>query len=919
MSYSSGAAVRAALMLLLMMAGHTVLETARDSLFLARVPVAQLPFTYLSIALAALAASELHGRLQARADVRQVLALTLLIGALGALGFWHVFAAHASWAPHALYVWIAVTATLAVAQFWLLLSEWFTVTDAKRLYPLISAGGLAGAMLGGAIARAVSARYGDVALLGVGAGLFLLAAGAVRAGVCPRRSHEPMAATNLAPSDAASPASRRDLRTQRYLRRLLALTLLSSIAATLLDYLFKAEVARSVPDIELGRFFGSLNMWLNAAALLIQFVLAPRLLGGLGVGRALQTLPAVLLLVLLGASWLPGLLFVLALRGTDGTLRYSLHRNTLELLYLPLSTGARARWKTLVDALGQRGGQALGSLVILACLALPDAARPVPFLLGASVIGWLYLAATMERHYLALFRAKIKAGAIETRAEVPALDLRALESLIAALGSEDDNEVLATIDLLVDYDRAHVIPVLLLYHPSPAVVIRTLDVLASTGRSDFAGAARRLLTRDAGEQDDAVRAAAMLALARHMLPAELRAELNSALPQAARAAVLTALIARGLDVGGAYARETARGCESGADGALRLAFARAFYLQANRFCLPYLPRLLVAAPPELELEVARIMRVLPDTANVPHLLQMLDNRRARSLARDALLATGPSALQALASALVDAAALPRPLRAHLPRSISRFDTPEATDYLLNQLERETDGWVRFKIIRGLGQLRKHMADPARTRRAQVEARQNLLRATRFLAWRVASERDRTREPRLVTAGGDLLLAALRDKQAHAVDRAVRLLGLAHAPHLIHDIRRALAGSDPRRRAESLEVLVHAAPPDIARALTALLDDRDDALRLARAAEALHERIATTDYQGRLEIMLADESEAVRSVAAYHVGELGIEPLAAPLDAAESKSSRLSRDVLARVSRRVSEGLPPPAAVVRVRS
>jgi hypothetical protein len=917
----SSTALSAAVTLLVMMAGHTVLETARDSLFLARVPVAQLPFTYLGIALAALFASELHARLRLRANPRRVLAVTLVVGALGALCFMRLFSAHAAWAPQALYVWIAVTATLAMAQFWLLLSEWFTVTDAKRLYPIISAGGLLGAMSGGALARAASTRYGDLSLLAIGAGLFALAAATVGATSCPVLDQD--AATpepNIAPSDAANSATRRDLRSERYLRRLLLLALLSSVAATLLDYLFKAQVVRSVPNAELGRFFGGVNVGLNGAALLVQFVLAPRLLSGFGVGRALPMLPGALLLALLGASWLPGLLFVLALRGADGTLRHSLYRSAVELLYLPLSTAARARWKTLVDALGQRGGQALGSLVILGCLAFSSPGRPMLLLFGGCVVAWLYLAATMETPYLSLFRAKIKAGAIETRAEVPALDLRALESLVAALGSDNDDEVLATIDLLVDYDRARVIPALLLYHPSRPVVIRTLDVLASAGRSDFTGAARRLLARTSDGEDDEVRAAAMLALARHMLASELRAELDSSLPVAVRAAVLSALLARDLDSVGAYAAEAKRGCDAQADPATRLSFARAFRLQAHPFCLPMLPGLLVSAAPLLELEVARIMVAVPDAANVPHLVRMLDKRHVRQVARDALVAVGPPALQALGAAFA-APDLSRRLRAHLPRSISRFDSPAAADCLLDQLESESDGWVRFKVIRGLGQMRQYMSDTARMRRALAQARHNLSRATHFLAWRLASERDHAREPRLATPGGALLLAALRDKEAHAIDRAVRLVGLSHAAHMIHDIRRALAGPDPRRRADSLEVLVHQAPIEIARALTALLHGvggAEDALRLARATEALHERIQITDYQARLEIMLADESEAVRSVAAYHVGELGIEQLAASFAQAAGRSSELSSDVYARVSQLLGDGLQPGPMAARAR-
>jgi HEAT repeat protein len=169
-------------------------------------------------------------------------------------------------------------------------------------------------------------------------------------------------------------------------------------------------------------------------------------------------------------------------------------------------------------------------------------------------------------------------------------------------------------------------------------------------------------------------------------------------------------------------------------------------------------------------------------------------------------------------------------------------------------------------------------------------------------------------------GGELLIAALLDKELHAVDRAVRIVGLSIAPDVIHDIRRALAGNDRRRRADSIEVLVHEAPPDIARALSALLDDSPDLVRLARAAEALHEPIATGDYEARLELMLADESEAVRSVAAYHVGELGLTRLEPSFTNAAQRSSELSSDVFTRVARMLSRAaagepvLQPLAAI-----
>ena len=101
----------ACLLLAIMMAGHALLETARDSLFLARLPVNQLPWTYGAVAVAALLAVELNRRALAILGHRPMLTLTLVAGAFGNLMFMRVFRAGAAWTPHAFFVWTAVVAT----------------------------------------------------------------------------------------------------------------------------------------------------------------------------------------------------------------------------------------------------------------------------------------------------------------------------------------------------------------------------------------------------------------------------------------------------------------------------------------------------------------------------------------------------------------------------------------------------------------------------------------------------------------------------------------------------------------------------------------------------------------------------------------------------------------------------------------
>ena len=93
-----------ALLLLVMVAGYSVLETARDSLFLARLPVSQLPWTYAAVAIAALLAAELNRWARASVGHRLLLTLTLAAGGLGNLMFMRLFRVGATWMPHAFFV-----------------------------------------------------------------------------------------------------------------------------------------------------------------------------------------------------------------------------------------------------------------------------------------------------------------------------------------------------------------------------------------------------------------------------------------------------------------------------------------------------------------------------------------------------------------------------------------------------------------------------------------------------------------------------------------------------------------------------------------------------------------------------------------------------------------------------------------------
>jgi len=872
-----------------LMTAHSLLETARDALFLTRLPASQLPWAYLAIAALALLVARVNRSLPARWNKPRLLVWTLSAMAAGTAGFWVLFGMGGAFTPHAFYVWTGVVATVAVVQFWLLLGEVFTVTEAKRLYASIAAGGVLGAIAGSGLSELLlhwlTARH----LLLAGAAFLAFA------GLLPRicNQSDQGACRGAGRESRSDRAAGLESRPRAYLHKLMLVTVSSTVALTLVDFVFKSEVARLVPAADLGPFFARFYLALNVLALAVQLVLSPRLLRTLGANRSLLALPLLLGFGAVGLAVAAGLAPVLLLKAADGTLRHTLHRSAMEVLYLPLSRAVRSHCKGIIEAVGQRGGQALASLGILGGLALGASPVHLALALGVAATLWIVAVLGMKRLYLDLFRSHLREGAIETRIDVPELDLYSLETLVSTLNSESDDEVLATLDLLGAYRKHNVIPVLLLYHPSSAVVIKTLDLLVDGGRTDFGSVAKRLLDHD----DLEVRAAAMRSLATVLPEADLRHAAGDQAEPVVRSAALVGLIARGADPGDSLAQELEHCARTDMDH--RRAVVRAIRYQRDRRFAPLLVRLTDQADPSLQGEIAHAMGVLGSVDLAPPLIGMIGHRASRNAARGALARIGSAALDAVEHAL-RSAETPRKTRIHIPNTLARIQHPQSIEVLLRALPDERDGLVRFKMIRALERLR-HLVPEANVDREQVRSliAASIDRAIKMLDWTVATRLSQQQDQALATPGGDLLLAVLLEKHHNALDRAIRLASLLDPEEDFRLIHLGLRSQNRRLRAESVELLEATVDPRIAAGLIALVDEAPDEERLTRAVAATGYRPDRLDYPGRLRTMLSDGSEAVRCVAAYHVGELDLSELHDPLREARTEAPRHLSDIIDR--------------------
>lgn len=851
--------------LLAFVASYQLLETARDALFLASIPATRLPWVYLGIAVVALGVTEFQLRYARGVRPRVVLGAWMGLASAVTFGFWWWHDALGNGGLYAVAIWSGVVTSLVLVHFWTLLGDLFTISQAKRLYGLIGAGSVVGAILGSALATWLASRWpAQILLLAASVGFALTAA-------LPLGFRDP----GPAPSDDADAdpggapsllSAARLVGDDPYARRLLVLLFSVAGTLTLVDFLFKSIVAAEVPAAELGAFFASVALALNLLSLVSQVVLVGFLLRRFDVHAALSVLPALMALGGAGVLVLGGLPAALLLKGADGSLRYSLQRTATELLFVPLRAEVRSRIKAFVDVAGQRGGQAFASLLILALAAVGAPLTVAAVLLVVASGLWLSAVFELRVHYLNIFRRRLRAGEVST-SDFPELDVASLETLILALGSDNANEVVAALEVLAREERARLVPTFILFHPTASVVERALTLFTQQRRASAVPAIDRLLHHPEAR----VRAAAVGARAALAPDAALLTDLfdSDASPEV-RAAVAVNLL-----VEGAMSEEEARGnvdaiLEMGPDSA-RIALADAIGRRAAAGFDAVLERLIESQAPAVRVAAIRAMGAVGSEGSLPLIIAALGPEATRPAAREVLAGMGAAAFAALERALNDRE-LPEVVRWTLPATIARLNPARAAALLLQQLPDESSGMVRYRIILALEAMT--LRDPKlRLDRARLDEAiaAHVSRAYRYLDRRLSLERGAARNPALRTPGHLLLVRMLADKQRNAVERLFRLLELRHRRERFLPIWRGLQSGSPEVRAASLELLESGLSGELRGPVVALVDDSPDSERLTSAAG--FRQAGGREYEEVLGEMLESSSDTVRVVTAHHVGEL----------------------------------------------
>jgi ATP/ADP translocase len=430
------------LYLFLVLTGYVATKSTRDALFIARFGAAALPYADVASAVGVVLAMALYLRLGRRLPLPHLQTGALAAFAAAAVGFWWAGRRLDSpWLLPVLYIWASVFGVLLPVQVWTLANHVITPRQAKRLFGVIGSGAISGCIAGGLLTRTVATRAGADTLLLVTAAALAAAIALVWA-VWRTRPARPFATTAewTSAGGAGLLAGFAQVRRRRYLSMLALMVTLSSIVTTIVAWQFRAVAGDAIRNTDdLAAFFGGFLFYAGLLSLATQLLVTGPLLRRVGLGSALLVLPIALAGGSAALALTGSLGAAVLLRGGDQVLRYAIDRPATEILYLPLPDAETFVAKSIIDTVLLRSGDCIGSLIVLAALALavtPAGLGVVTLALGAT---WLAATRVVRREYVRTLQDNIRAHRLDAErlAEATASDRTAADAIaaIAALES----------------------------------------------------------------------------------------------------------------------------------------------------------------------------------------------------------------------------------------------------------------------------------------------------------------------------------------------------------------------------------------------------------------------------------------------------------------------------------------------------
>jgi AAA family ATP:ADP antiporter len=333
----------------------------------------------------------------------------------------------------AFYIWVSIFGLFVIAQFWTFAADIYTDERGRRLMPMIAIGATGGAAFGSSVVTPMikGAEFGaDVLLL---AALVPLALSIALTRVVDAK--EGGGATQEPAGEVETPRAKKSrsglamIATSRFLIAAAAITLLLNWVNTngenllfrvIVEFLQEEVAEKGLTDPAavgaftkdgVAAFYGNFYSWVNAAALVLQALVASRLLKYGGFGVILLMLPVIALFSYAAMALVPVLIVIKVMKIAENSTDYSINNTARNVLWLPTTSEMKFKCKPAIDTIFVRLGDGLAAATVwfganVIALSNQDYAA----LNVALVLVWLGASVVLIREHRKLTEANAAAG-----------------------------------------------------------------------------------------------------------------------------------------------------------------------------------------------------------------------------------------------------------------------------------------------------------------------------------------------------------------------------------------------------------------------------------------------------------------------------------------------------------------------------
>ena len=333
----------------------------------------------------------------------------------------------------AFYLWLGIFNVVIISNFWSFATDLYRQDQGKRLFAIIGLGGSVGAILGALVPQHLHHLIGTYELMLAAAGGLALSNVLYRVVSQRERAARQVETPVAVPApEAVQPVGREGgfglVIKDRYLRLMAVMLLVATVINTSGEYVVgrmateqssayaaaqlaaapsevaadptaRAAATGKARDAYIRGFYSDYYATVNLLSALLQALIVSRLLGKLGIRRALFIMPVMIL-----GGWAVFLAFasvatIRITKASENSMDYSLHNTLRQALYLPTSRASKYKAKAAIDTFFFRMGDVIAGLGVVFVLVdvLGLGVRAFAVLNLVLSVLWLWLAARTGR------------------------------------------------------------------------------------------------------------------------------------------------------------------------------------------------------------------------------------------------------------------------------------------------------------------------------------------------------------------------------------------------------------------------------------------------------------------------------------------------------------------------------------------